>query len=524
MSEADLRKPPQFFDSPERRDLARNPQPASIRPLYHPRPDCITAKNMPVTPPLSPASPDPLPSARIRRVIASKGTLEYTLGGLVLLFFYMLWGDLCIQLMELDVPSIIPLQLRELGASNTYISVIGGIIPTVCSMTMNPFFSFCSDRTRTRLGRRRPYLLASAPIVTLVLVGLGFTPELAGALGRGPFGAWLGAHPHTLQLGLFAALVALFHFFNSALQPIYAYLVIDVIPDRYLGRFLAVFRIVASLAGFLFQRFVFGHALSHTRLVYGVTAGVFFFGFLLMCWRVKESEYPPPVHASRLGLVGAVRIYLRECFSHPHYFYFFGRFACYRMAYLNTDFMVFARFYFRDHLGLPLAAIGDAMSWAYFAAALVLFPIGLLCDKYGATRFSVVASWFNLPAPLLAFFFVRDETSMIVFCILLHLGRTLYDGTLQPLGAQIYPRERYGQFGSANQAAGSIVALSTAPLVGWVLDRLTDDNRAPAGYRWIFLWVLALNVVALVCMILLYRSWRRHGGPDNYVPPIGKAA
>ena len=43
------------------------------------------------------------------------GTLTYTRTALITVMFWMLWADLCLQIME-SLPNIIPLQLDELDA------------------------------------------------------------------------------------------------------------------------------------------------------------------------------------------------------------------------------------------------------------------------------------------------------------------------------------------------------------------------------------------------------------------------
>ena len=46
------------------------------------------------------------------------GTLTYTRPQLVNVFFWMLWGDFCLNLMDSGVqPNVIPLQLKKYGAS-----------------------------------------------------------------------------------------------------------------------------------------------------------------------------------------------------------------------------------------------------------------------------------------------------------------------------------------------------------------------------------------------------------------------
>lgn len=474
----------------------------------------------PVTSPLM-SDLTPSPVADARKVIASKGTLNYTMAGLVLLFFYMLWADLCIQLMELFVPQMLPLQINALGGSNRLISLCVGIVPSFFGMTMNPFFSFRSDRLRTRLGRRRPYLLASAPLVTLVLVGIGFAPEITGLIVRSPLGGWIGAHPNSIQLGLLTGLVALFYFVNTALQPIYSYLVVDVIPDRYMGRFMALFRVVHMGAQYIFQTFIYAHALEHMRALYCFAGAFFLFGFYLMCWRVKErDDYPPPPHGARLGLVKSVEVYFRECFSKPHYLLMNLRYACFTVAHVYPWYhMTYGIFLYRDSLGISPEFVGRVNGWVYAIAAVILLPIGIICDRFSAVRFMVFGTIYNVPIPLLAFFFMRDTSSFVVYTLLLGLGRVFYDGGTLPLHAELFPRERYGQFGSANQMAASLIAIVTSFLLGAGLDWVTHNGKIADNYRYVFLWLFVANTGGAIFMYLLYRSWKKHGGPDAYVPP-----
>lgn len=460
-------------------------------------------------------------AANPRRIVARKGTLEFTAAGLVLLFFWMLWADLCIQIMELFVPQVLPLQIKELGGSNQLISLCVGIIPSFFGMTMNPFFSFRSDRLRTRIGRRRPYLLLSAPVVALVLVGLGFAPEIAGWLAASPLGPWIGAHPNSIQLGVITVLVAAFFFFNQALQPIYSYLVVDVIPDRVMGRFMALFRIVHMAAQYVFQTFIYSHALEHTRELYCAVGLGFLGGFYLMCWRVRESDYAPPPHGERLGFFGSISVYFRECFSKPHFLFLNMRYACFTMAHVFPWYhMTYGVFLYRDSLGIPLDFIGRVNGWVYVMAAVILFPIGMLCDRISAVRFMLAGSLYNVPIALLAFFFMQDRTTFIVFTLLLGLGRIFFDGGTMPMHAELFPRTRYGQFGSANQLAASLIAMIGSFVLGLFLDWITKDGTIADNYRYVFLWLFLANLGGAVFMFLLYRSWRKHGGPNAYVAPI----
>jgi len=51
------------------------------------------------------------------------GTLIYTRAGLITLFVFLLWGSFSFNLMMMVVHSILPLKLKDLGASNMLIGL-----------------------------------------------------------------------------------------------------------------------------------------------------------------------------------------------------------------------------------------------------------------------------------------------------------------------------------------------------------------------------------------------------------------
>src|SRR4051794_22816993 len=86
------------------------------------------------------------------------GTLAYTRLGLFAIFVWLLWGDLVWTVMQLIFPTSMPLQLDRLGVPKEWIGYMMGTAGAVINMTLVPVVSFRSDRTRTRWGRRIPYI------------------------------------------------------------------------------------------------------------------------------------------------------------------------------------------------------------------------------------------------------------------------------------------------------------------------------------------------------------------------------
>jgi len=446
----------------------------------------------------------------------TKGTLYYTKQGLQLVFAYLLLGDFCLQMMEMVIPALMPLQLKAIGASNTVMSVLLITTTYLFNLTMNPLISFKSDNLRTRWGRRIPILIVTAPLCTLFLILLAFAPDFGRALHATALVSWLKLSPLTVMIGTIAVLLVMFQCFHFCLTPVYYYLFVDVVPDAFMGRFMALFRVVATLCSYLFNTFIYGHALSHTRSIYIGCAIVYFTGFMLMCLLVKESDYPPPVHGKRLGFVNSCKVYAKECFSHRHYLLFNARNAFWYLSSLCTIYYVF---FFRDALGISLDFIGKVNAWSSLISAALLIPMGMLSDRFKPVRVVLLAMGLVLPVSLLNFFFIHDKISYVIMTLIGIPITTLIAASELPFWASIPPQERYGQFGSANQIACSLAVIIGGVPAGWYMDWLTNNGTIVANYRYGYLWTFTFQFISFLFMYKLYRSWKHYGGPDHYTPP-----
>src|SRR5947209_3695113 len=121
---------------------------------------------------LSDARPHP-------RKIWRVGTLSYTPRGLFNVFGWMLWGDFCLNLMDSGVaPNLALIQLRKMGASSFTISILTVALVEVLAIVFVPIISTWSDRHRSAMGRRMPFMLWATPPLALCLGILGFAPNL----------------------------------------------------------------------------------------------------------------------------------------------------------------------------------------------------------------------------------------------------------------------------------------------------------------------------------------------------------
>jgi maltose/moltooligosaccharide transporter len=449
------------------------------------------------------ATPDSAPPPEDKRYTV--GTLRYSKRGLVALFFFLLWGDFCFYFMEQLIPSIMPLKLASLDASNLTITTLTSTIYYLMNMVVNPIVSFRSDRFRSRFGRRRPFLLLATPFVTLMLVLLGYSEDIGHALAG--WGGWFGLSANATTVLVIGVLLVFFQFFNLIIYAVYFYLFNDVVPEALLGRFIGLFRIVSHTASFLFSLLVFPHAMTHMRMIFVGAALLYFSGFMLMCWRVREGEYPPPppLDEARTPLLAAVKTYFRECFTIRLFLYFFAFMALMQASWAVNPFYNL----FLLSIGLSMEQIGHYNAWLYIPGIILLYPAGIVTDRIGPQRGYLAIMPFYLLYALASYFLVRDFQSWIwvaIFYLPLNAMRGVVEGTM---AYSTLPRQRFGQFASANALVSSLVAASAGVVAGAFMDLFKRWYGAEDYYRLIFLWMLTFWTLAAGVLVLLYREWRR---------------
>jgi len=459
------------------------------------------------------------------------GTLKYTPRTLAVLFFWLLWGDFCYILMETIVPQVLPLKFKALGASDTMIALIVVTIPNLINIFVNPFASFRSDRHRSRLGRRIPFLLWTVPPLAVFLVLMGLSPDF-GAMLHKALGDGTGWSENTIVLVLLGTFMILFSVFNSVVNAVYWYLFTDVVPEHLLARFMSLFRVVATGAGAVFSYFLLAHSTTHTTAIFIGAAVLYTVGFGVMCLFVKEGKYPPPapLHGNGKGLVCAVQTYFKECYSLSHYNYVFLIGIAFGATYGLMPYMNF--YYQATGLSLEQGEVGTIQAISLITLLVCILFSGWLADRFHPIRVVLVGLIFQLvvalPAQMLWLIWTPDHATTywvwMIIAVLASGPAGAMIGMLDPpLFMRVFPHERYGQYCSANALVRTAAIALFGLVGGWFFDHLRIVGSEPASYQpylWmpVFLWFPYL--LMLVFAILLYRSWKRRGGDAGYQPPV----
>lgn len=468
---------------------------------------------------------DPSPARTTQTYQA--GTLTYSKPALVILFFWLLWGDFCFVLMETVTPSLMPLRFHALGASNTEMGLILGTIPAIIYSVLNPIVSFRSDRFRSRWGRRIPFLAVSLPFMVLSLISVAYAQPLALWM-HDRLGPGVERLPTaTVIIGTLSFFLIVFAIFNTLGAGMFWYLFNDVVPEHLLARFMSWFRIVSMGASAFYNFFIFRYAGTHSTEILVGAALLYLVGFGLMCLNVREGSYPPPPPYvdGGVGPWAAVKTYARECHS----------FRIYWDLWLSTFLgcigggVITFNLLFQLAIGLSLAEIGEMNGTLSLATGALILVSGWLADKYHPIRISLAGMLLGLlvvlPANLVWLFWHPSPrmTFWVAMFINVGLGAPLaaLNGVWDPpMLMRLFPRTRYGQFCSANGIWRAVGAILGGVAAGSFLDLLTRFQGKERAYFFIPLWQILFAIPSLYFFLRMYHSWKRRGGDNGYVPPV----
>jgi MFS family permease len=458
------------------------------------------------------SAPATTPGPKLYRV----GTLTYTKRTLLQVSFWMLWGDFFFQLFE-SMPTVTPLLLRWQGASDMLIGLVGSL-SSVISFFWSPVVATRSDRHRSQHGRRRPFLLWAIPPVALSLVLLGAVKPAGIWLHR--FLSTVGGDSFTVagcSIAWILVFVVIFLLFNAYIAQAYACLIPDVIPAEVMGKFSGIFRAVGALGSLAFNRWVLGWVEAYTFHVY-LLIGLLFAGtFTLIIWKVKEGDYPPPPPKAPGGRLGAIKEYFQTCFLHRFYLNFFAISFFFWASLVPLGFVVFfgtkaGRPGYAPTLELSLQAFGEVKGWTYLVSIPVFFVVGFFVDRYHPIRIAVAGMLLTAASYFCCFWFVDDGKTLLLWWSINQAAIAVFLGAFTAMTPRVLPRERYGQFVSANYIFGMVGLTLTPPLIGWLLQRIAD-------YRYVFIFCGVLTSLSLVALITLYAQWKKLGGDQHFTPP-----
>ncbi len=373
-----------------------------------------------------------------------------------------------------------------------------------------------SDRTRTRLGRRRPYIALGVPVAAAALLALALHP------------------PAGLVIAL---LVVMTSFLAIGYGPFLA-LMVDLVPSEQRGRVGSVLNI-ANMAGQVLMLWLASQFWeTQEALVFWIVGGALLLGFGLTIVGLREPAPPGRLEGGGAGKTGAagetgetgaagvgddvsdgslpgLRLprrppltdlrpleYARDVLRH-------GEVARYLLAtlffWLGTGGVVpFLTRFGVQELGTDEATAFRLLMLPLLAAAVISLPAGWLGDRFGKQRVLLVGLVL-MGVSVLVGSQVRTVEQAAATLLVTGAANGLCTVLLFPLLADLIPRDRAGEFTGLGSAVWEL-AQPLGAVAGGLAADVTGSLRTTLA---------AAGLLVLVSGALLLRVRPPQGPPEH---------
>ncbi|GAA5039742.1 MFS transporter [Thermocatellispora tengchongensis] len=341
--------------------------------------------------------------------------------------FWMMAANFGIS-MAFVVPLSYSLAVRIEELAPGHEEVLGYVTGTAQAvyLVLSPLLGLWSDRTRSRLGRRRPFMIAGLLLGLTALVGIAFAPNLL-LVGAG----WMLA-----MLGWATAAQAILN------------VQADRIPEEQRGRisgFTGLTGQIAPIAGIGIASAVTGN----TFLVFvlpGLIGAVLLAVFLVVG---KEDDTRGAVHPAAVSPRTLASSYVFNPRKHPDFGWnWLGRLVFFMGLYFNTT---FATFFYAQRLDLPVREVAGAVAVigvvGVAAAALGAIGGGFLSDKLRRRRlFALIGSLFFVAGGIVEAF-AQSFPTLLIGSVLMQLAIAFFSAVDQAIVLAVLPsREEAGRY------------------------------------------------------------------------------
>lgn len=365
------------------------------------------------------------------------------------------------------------------------LGTIGAIVSTITTIIIGAL----SDRTRSRWGRRTPWIVVGSFLTAAVMVGLGMINTVQ-------------------QLPVFIALwCGIQAFINMIVAPLLA-VIADQVAPQHRGTISSIYAI-----GFVIGQYggpvVGGRFLSNSNPGL-VNTGYFVFALLILLsgplaailLKEKSSLNMPK---ERLDLSGFVKAFVFPI--HKVRNFYLALFGKMMITIVTTAFATYQVFFLTSGMGLGSTESGkyiSLMGTATMVTAIIFSSTaGPVSDKLKTRKWVVAFAALLIASGTVLPFLFKSPTTMILYGVIAGTGSGIFSSVDQALNLEVLPdpetaAKDLGILNFANTGAQIL-----APVLGALLFSMVGEHYLPILP---FLSVIALVGAGLVLMINEHRT------------------
>lgn len=378
--------------------------------------------------------------------------------------------------------SQVPPLIQEYVGSAAVIGLLMGM-DNVLGIFLHPWIGNRSDRTRTRLGRRIPYLLAFAPVAALAFVLLPFA----------------GSAVVLFVLIIVYALTA------NLLKPLAEALLPDFLPVAHRSLGTAVVKVGGSLAIVIAAVISLLLVDDHPKLAFAVPAAIMLVAIAIVALRLRERSsigYRTALvnDEARVESRKDVRMIevLRGLFSAPGHSALMLLFSTFLFLGAWTGQRALLTPYGVEALGLTRGQAGGLPILAGLVFLVTAYPTALISRRFGKLPSALLGIGLFCLSMLVATV-IPDRTVTTVALVVAAVGYGAFIINAVVLWWDFAPtQEVLGTFTGIWTGVLALAGTLGPAIVGALVD-LTD-------WRWMLLDVAALSFISLIPLAIVART------------------
>jgi hypothetical protein len=334
---------------------------------------------------------------------------------------------------------LIALRMLELGLRENIQATINSVNGWALSFLVM-LFSWMSDHTVSKLGRRKPYLFASAPFVIVTTVVFPFVDE--------PALLWLIVVIYVVKMVAMDLKASTFPLLS-----------IDCVPRHLLAQANSVFTIAGGIVGFVAMRAA-GPLLKIAEWLPFALSGVLMTLTTVSAFWIKEPPiFHPATEPFRPWSTFKVAARDKRIFVLMAGVGMVNGYLAMQNAWIW--------FWAKETLNLDRQTIFEALSWAGLLNIVLAYPTGWLIDRWGAIKVATVFFIGQVVCFVLAMQ-VSDKAGLIVLSLVSTVVGPLYGAVDIMVYKNADPKE-VGSITSTNSCIRNAWNAVLGMVAGWAI-------------------------------------------------------
>lgn len=382
--------------------------------------------------------------------------------------FFLGLGFLGITTVGPITNNFVPIFLKEMGLSATLV----GFVMTwdnYLNLLIQPIVGARSDRTRTRIGRRKPWIVAGAPVAAAGFTAIPLMPTLPGLM----------------------ACILITNFALALFRSPAVSLLGDMFPKEQRSAANGIVNLMGGIGAIL--AFLVGGMLYASGRVYPFAFGsiIMVAMLVLVLLLIHEPETPGDVEGEGgvfRALVGILRSPDRSAVK------VLGAILCWTMGYAVLE--AWLSSFGKYGLGIEEGKMSILTTALPLALVLSAVPSGLLATRFGRQPVILVGV-IGLMILCAYGLFVRNEAMLLAFLVLAGLLWALVNINALPLVYDTGGQTRIGALTGLYYLAGSIALVTGPPIVGGLVDWTGGNYRVMFAFSGVFMLLAGLLIYAL---------------------------